>query len=132
MWQEYLTQNPIRQAKLAQKVSLISPAAVYAQATAILAETDLPSHLRFLDQVKRYRSELIQYLRDQNAFASEAWYNPEAGEKINKDGIPLFRERPESLSASIKRAIFDILILVLLNVVFFFLTYLSFLRYDVR
>lgn len=132
MWQEYLTQNPIRQAKLAQKVSLISPAAVYAQATAVLAETDLDSHLRFLDQVKQYRSELIQYFRDQNAFASEAWYNPEAFKKIDKEGIPIFRERPESLSSSIRRATFDISILVLLNVIFFLLTYLSFLKYDVR
>jgi len=132
MWQEYLTQNPVRRAKLAQNIARISPAAAYAQATAILAETDLSSHLRFLDQAKQYRRELIQYLRDQNAFASEAWYNPEAGEKINKEGIPLFRERPETLSSSIRRATFDILILVLLNVAFFLLTYLSFLRYDVR
>ncbi|MFQ6042109.1 MAG: ABC transporter permease subunit, partial [Candidatus Poribacteria bacterium] len=132
MWQEYLTQNPIRQAKLAQDVARISPAAAYTHATAILAETDLDSHLRFLDQAKQYRSELIQYLRDQNAFASEAWYNPEAVKKINTKGIPLFRERPESLSSSIRRATFDILILALLNVAFFLLTYLSFLRYDVR
>jgi len=132
MWQEYLTQNPIRQAKLAQNIARISPASAYNHATAILAETDLDSHLRFLDQAKRYRYELIQYLRDQNAFASEAWYNPKAGEKINKEGIPLFRERPESLSSSIRRATFDVLILVLLNVVFFLLTYLSFLKYDVR
>jgi hypothetical protein len=131
MWQEYLTQNPIRQAKLAQKVFLISPAGAYAQATAILAETDLSSHLRFLGQAKRYRRELIQYLRDQNAFASEAWYNPEAGKKVDKESIPIFRERPESLSSSIRRATFDISILVLLNVIFFLLTYLSFLKYDV-
>jgi ABC-type transport system involved in multi-copper enzyme maturation permease subunit len=132
MWQEYLTKNPIRQAKLAQNIACISPASAYAHATAILAETDLDSHLRFLDQAKQFRNELIQYLRDQNAFASEAWYNVEAGEKINKEGIPLFREHPESLSSSIRRATFDILILVLLNVAFFLLTYLSFLKYDVR
>ncbi len=132
MWQEYLTQNPIRQAKLARNIARISPASAYAQATAILAETDLDSHLRFLDQAKQYRGELIQYLRDQNAFASEEWYNPEAGKKINKDGIPLFRERPETLSSSIRRATFDMSILVLLNVAFFLLTYLSFLKYDVR
>jgi ABC-type transport system involved in multi-copper enzyme maturation permease subunit len=132
MWQEYLTQNPIRQAKLAQNIARISPAAAYAHATAILAETDLDSHLRFLDQAKQYRNELIQYLRDQHAFASEAWYNVEAGKKINKEEIPLFREHPEPLSSSIRRATFDILILVLLNVFFFLLTYLSFLRYDVR
>lgn len=132
IWQEYLTQNPIRQAKLARNVGRISPAVAYACATEILAETDLESHLRFLQQARQYRRELIQYLRDQKAFGSEEWYKREAGEKINKEGIPLFGERPEPLSSSIRRASFDMVILVLLNVVFFLSTYLSFMRYDVR
>ena len=70
---EYLIQNPIRQAKLTQQISSFSPAAVYWHATAILTGTDLDSHLRFLDEVRQYRYELIRYLRDQNAFESEAW-----------------------------------------------------------
>jgi ABC-type transport system involved in multi-copper enzyme maturation permease subunit len=132
MWQGYLTENPIRQAKLARNIARISPAAAYASATEILAETDLESHLRFLQQAKQYRKNLIQYLRDQKAFESAAWYSKEAGEKIVKEGIPLFHETPEPLSSSAGRATFDILILVLLNVVFFLSTYLSFLRYSVR
>jgi ABC-type transport system involved in multi-copper enzyme maturation permease subunit len=132
MWQEYLTQNPIRQAKLARNVARISPAAAYACATEILAETDLDSHFRFLRQAREYRNELTQYLRDQNAFGSEAWYDREAGKRINTEGIPLFSDRPEPLLSSIGRATFDVLILILLNVAFFLLTYLSFLRYDVR
>ena len=98
----------------------------------VLAETDLESHLRFLDGAKQYRRELIEYLRDQKAFESPAWYDPEAGKKINKEAIPLFRERTEPLSSNIRRATVDIGMLVLLNVVFFLFTYLSFLRYDVR
>lgn len=132
IWQEYLTENPVRQAKLAQNIARISPAGTYSHVTAIIAGTDLENHLRFLNQARQYRRELIRYLRNQNAFASKAWYNPEAGKKIDIEGIPLFRERPESLSSSLRRASFDILILALLNVVFFLLTYLSFLRYDVR
>ena len=129
---EYLNRYPIRQARLTRKIACISPAAAYADATAILAETDLDSHLRFLEQAKGYRNELLQYLRDQKAFESEAWYNVEAAQKINKEAIPRFRERPEPLSSSLNRAMGDIVILVLLNVAFFLLTYLSFLRYDVR
>lgn len=132
MWQEYLSQNPMRQAKVARDVARVSPAGAYAHATAILAETDLDSHFRFLHQARKYRKELIQYLRDQNAFGSEVWYKREAGKKMAKEGIPLFRESSESLSSSMERAIPDILILVLLNVVFFLLSYLSFLRYNVK
>ena len=128
---EYLIQNPIRQAKLTQQISSFSPAAVYWHATAILAGTDLDSHLRFLDEARQYRRELIRYLRDQNAFESEAWYNPEAFTKIGGEDIPLFRERPESLSAILSRMSFNVGVLILLNVVFFLLTYLLFLRSDV-
>lgn len=132
IWQEYLAEYPIRQAKLAHNITRISPASAYASATSILAETDLDSYFRFLQQAKQYRDELIQYLHDQKAFGSEAWYNETAGKKIDTKGIPLFHERPESLSSGIKRASFDISILVLLNVVFFLLTHLLFLRYKVR
>ena len=128
---EYLIQNPIRQAKLTQQISSFSPAAVYWHATAILTGTDLDSHLRFLDEARQYRRELIRYLRDQNAFESEAWYNPEAFKKIDARDIPLFREHPESLSAILSRMSFNVGVLILLNVVFFLLTYLLFLRSDV-
>ena len=129
---EYLIQNPIRQAKLTQQISSFSPAAVYWHATAILAGTDLDSHFRFLDGARQYRRELIRYLRDQNAFASEAWYNPEAFKKIGAKDIPRFREDLESLSVILSRMSFNVGVLILLNVVFFLLTYLLFLRSDVR
>lgn len=132
MWQEYLNQNPIRQAKLAETVSRISPAVSYAHATAILAETDLDSHFRFLQQARQYREELVRHLRSQNAFGSGVWYNPEAGERIVKGSLPVFRERPASLLSSIGGATLDVLVLVLLNVAFFLLTYVFFLRYNVK
>ena len=128
---EFLIQNPIRQAKLTQQISSFSPAAVYWHATAILSGTDLDSHLRFLDEARQYRRELIRYLRDQNAFESEAWYNPEAFKKIDAMDIPLFREHPEPLSAILSRMSFHVGVLILLNVVFFLFTYLLFLRSDV-
>ena len=128
---EFLIQNPIRQAKLAQQISSFSPASVYWHATAILTETDLGSHLRFLDEVRQYRYELIRFLRDQNAFESEAWYNPEAFKKIDTGDIPLFREHPEPLSVILSRMSFNVGVLILLNVVFFLLTYLLFLRSDI-
>ena len=128
---EYLIQDPIRQAKLTQQISSFSPAAVYWHTTAILAGTDLDSHLKFMEGARQYRLELIRYLRNRNAFASEAWYNPEAFTKIGGEDIPLFRERTQSLSASLSRMSLNVGVLMLLNVVFFLLTFLLFLRSDV-
>jgi ABC-type transport system involved in multi-copper enzyme maturation permease subunit len=132
MWQEYLENNPIRQARLVENVSLVSPASMFAKATEIIAGTDLNSHLRFLEQARQYRRDIIQYLRDQDAFSSPEWYEKEAGKKIVGESIPIFEERPESLSSSLKRAATYILMLLFLNVVLFLLTYALFMRYKVK
>ncbi len=48
------------------------------------------------------------------------------------DGIPVFRYQPEPLPESIKRALLDLLILFLENIIFFLAVYASFMRQDVR
>jgi ABC-type transport system involved in multi-copper enzyme maturation permease subunit len=131
IWQDYLTNNPIRQALLVRNIARVSPAAAYDNATAVLSETDLDSHLRFIAQAKDYRRQIIQYLRDKKAFSSPKWYTTSEG-KADASGIPIFHERREPLSDSLKRATVDILILALMNVVFFLGAYMAFLRYDVR
>ena len=132
IWQEYLEQNPIRQAKLSQNVSLASPACMFTRATEIIAGTDLESHFRFLEQARRYRQELIQHLRDQKAFGSATWYERKAGEKIVMEAIPVFKETPESLSFSFKKAMPYIIMLLLLNIILFLSTYALFMRYNVK
>ena len=52
------------------------------------------------------------------------WYNPEQ--------VPRFQVFSESLADSFDAASFDLLLLVLFNVVFFMAAYASFLRYDVQ
>jgi hypothetical protein len=47
-------------------------------------------------------------------------------------GIPIFRYQPESPSESIKRAFSDLLILFMLNIIFFLAAYASFMRQDVK
>lgn len=131
IWQNYLRKNPIRQALLVRNIARVSPAAVYDNATAILSETDLDSHLRFIAQAKNYRQQIIQYLRDKEAFSSPKWYTTSKG-KVDASDIPIFRERREPLSDSLNRALVDILILALMNVAFFMGAYLAFLKYDVR
>jgi hypothetical protein len=131
IWQAYVTKNPIRQALLVRNLARVSPAAAYDNATSVLAETDLDSHFRFIAQAKDYRRQIIQYLRDKKAFSSTKWYTTFEG-KADASDIPIFRERREPLSDSLNRALADILILALMNVVFLMGAYLAFLNYDVR
>lgn len=130
VFKDYLQRNPIRQAKLARAVSRISPAAAYYEVLSVLAGTDLGAHERFLKQAREYRQSLIRYLREQQAFSSPQWFTVEQGE-ADLTGMPHFKERPETVGESLRRAMPDILILLILNVVFFMAAFVSFLRYDV-
>ena len=134
IWQihkEYLDKNPNRQSLLALNISRISPAAVYYNTAAILAETDLGSFWRFMEQARQYRREWVEYLRDKKIFSSRRWFTTEFEEPIDLSRIPRFKEQSEGIGGSLQRASLDIMILAVLNILFFMGAFISFLRYDV-
>jgi hypothetical protein len=133
VWQirkAYLDENPNRQSLLAFNISRISPTAVYYNATAILAETDLGNFSEFMEQSRQYRREWVDYLREEKIFSSRRWFTTESEEPFDLSRIPRFKERSESIGSSLQRALPDIMILTLLNILFFMGAFLSFLRYD--
>ena len=127
----YLDRNPNRQSLLALNISRISPAAVYYNAAAILAETDLGSFWRFMEQTRQYRREWIDYLRDEKIFSSRRWFTTEFDDSIDLSRILRFNEQSEGIGNSLQRASFDIMILAVLNMLFFMGAFISFLRYDI-
>ncbi|MDE0554028.1 MAG: ABC transporter permease subunit [Candidatus Poribacteria bacterium] len=134
IWQirkEYLDKNPNRQSLLALNISRISPAVVYYNAAAILAATDIGSFWRFMEQTRQYRREWLDYLRDEEIFSSRRWFTTEFEESFDLRKIPRFKEQSEDIGNSLQRAGLDIMILAVLNVLFFMGAFISFLRYDV-
>ena len=134
IWQirkTYLDKNPNRQSLLALNISRISPAAVYYNAAAILAETDLGSFWQFMEQTRQYRREWLDYIRDEKIFSSRRWFTTEFEEPFDLSKIPRFKEQSEDIGSSLQRATLDIMILAVLNVLFFMGAFISFLRYDV-
>ena len=133
VWQirkAYLDENPNRQSLLALNISRISPTAVYYNAAAILAETDLGNFWQFMEQTRQYRREWVDYLRDEKIFSSRRWFTTESEEPFDLSRIPKFKEQRESISSSLQRALPDIMILTVLNILFFMGAFVSFLRYD--
>ena len=134
IWQirkAYLDRNPNRQSLLALNISRISPAAVYYNAAAIFAETDLGSFWRFMEQTRQYRREWVDYLRDEKIFSSRRWFTTEFEDPIDLSRIPRFNGQGEDIGNSLQRASLDIMILAVLNMLFFMGAFISFLRYDV-
>jgi len=128
----YLDENPNRQSLLALNISRISPAAVYYNTAAILAETDLGSFYQFMEQTRQYRREWVEYLRDEEIFSSRRWFTEEGVQgDLDLSGMPRFKEQSEGIGGSLQRSGLDIMILAVLNILFFMGAFISFLRYDV-
>ena len=124
-----------RKERLTMHILRLSPAAVYDNASAILAGTDLGSVREFMDQVREYRRSFIQYLNNQEAFSSAHWFYYGTWEEENRpdlSGVPIFHQRAESITSSLGRGAVDILLLIILNVVFFILSHTLFVRQEVK
>ena len=105
IWQirkAYLDENPNRQSLLALNISRISPASVYYNAAAILAETDLGSFWQFMEQTRHYRREWVEYLRDEKIFSSRRWFTTESEEpfRLSAESLDLRNRAKASAVAS--------------------------------
>jgi ABC-type transport system involved in multi-copper enzyme maturation permease subunit len=69
-----------RQRKVAETIALISPSETFRLICGALSRTDVDSHYRFMDRVRRYREELIGYFEDKKIFSSYLYFTPQPPE----------------------------------------------------
>lgn len=132
------------QTALANSLSRISPVSLYENIMSVLAGTDIASFRQFVDAVKPYRNDIIEYMRSRtDNFSSPIFWTPCTKEEIETrpkgDNAPPLdlRDLPRftykaDLVGSLRRAIPDLAFLIFGNVLFFAMTFVAFLRYDVR
>ncbi len=151
-----------RQVTLSDNMSRISPSWAYYNAMSILAGTDSNSYKRFMEQARQYRNQLIDYTATQRGFSTMSFFttmkmdetltyqqlmqieSEQGSGAINRikasyrdkaptlRDIPVFHYKWESLAESVRRAAPDLLIIFLLNIVFFLALYASFMRQEVK
>lgn len=151
-----------RQRTLSDNVSRISPAWVYYNATSILAGTDSDAYMRFMEQTRRYRQQLIEYTEERRGFSTLSFFTTmkmeetltydqlvlmqesRGTEAVNRlkthywdeapilKGIPVFHYHQEPIAESIVRAFPDLLILFILSLIFLLAAHASFLRRDMK
>jgi hypothetical protein len=134
----------LAQAYAGRDFACLSPAVIYQRASEAIAGTGIHRCVDLYGQVKRYYYGLRQYLLAQDAedpnslhllfdldFAVERW-RTFSKKPADFSTVPKFEERDYGLSESLRLAAWDIGVLLLLNLLFFAASFVSFLRYDVR
>jgi len=116
----------IQQVKVAQNVTRISPTAAYNYACEAIAGTGPMDFRNFRRQVDIYLEQLRQFVANRDDEQSSL------RRPVTFEDVPKFREQKPHISEVINSALWDLLIIGLLSVIFFMAAYVSFIRYDIR
>ena len=107
-----------------------SPVGMYDAATQAWAGTDLHGLRDFFEAARRHRRTLIDYYYDKNAFGSQQWFSADKG-AVDWDSLPQFSFQRVDVATNAKRALPDICILVMLNIILFVIIFLIFIKSEV-
>jgi len=132
------------QTRLANNISRSSPVCLYENVMSALAGTDMASFQHFIDAVKSYRKDIVEYMRSRtNNFSLPIFFTPCTEEEMKTrptgdtatplelSDLPRFSYKADMV-ATLRRIIPDLAFLMLGNVLFFALAFAAFLGYDVR
>ncbi len=129
----------VQQVEKGRRWTRVSPAAVYQYAVVSLADVGIPRFLNFRNQVKNYREQLMDFVKNKDALDPESphWINPFDGilfstNPVNYAEIPKFDYKPRNIAELLRESLMDILLLIIVNLTLFTLSVVSFLRFDVR
>jgi hypothetical protein len=136
--EEYINQI-IEQVKFGRNVTKISPSVIYQSASEATIGTGVSRFGNLYGQLKIYKDILKSFIIDTDKRDSESRHLLAEGHPIllsqrpvDYNSIPRFSELDIPIRGALKRALWDIGALILLNLMLFMAVYVSFLRCDVR
>lgn len=117
---------------VAMWIKLASPAFVFDRVSATLAGTGALTYRRFRNELLDYRQQISQWLRDENAYDSPQFFDADAG-PINVGTLPRFdASRALRWQQDVEGALSWMSGLAIAVVLFFLLSFFSFIRFDIR
>ena len=108
----------------------VSPVGMYDAATQAWAGTDLFGLRDFYEATRKYRRTVIDYLYDINAFEDRRWFSADKG-STNWENFPQFSFQRSGVHINAKRALPDLLLLLMMNLILFMVIFLVFQRSEV-
>ena len=124
------------QVAFTQQITRISPAAIYKYAVESLAGTGFARHKRFVQQVRRYRQQFVNFIQLEDRADNESHHVYLVKEGLSQkpvafNSIPKFSEKL-TLGITFKGAFLDLMLLVSLALLLFMAAVLGFLRSDIK
>ncbi len=120
----------IQPANLGRRLLKFSPVGLYDAATEAWAGTDLNGIQDFFNAVRRYRRTVLDYFDDEKIFESRQWFAADKG-TADWDALPRFSFQRSGIDINAKRALPDLFLLLMINVVLFVIIFLIFIRSEV-
>nr|AAW84304.1 hypothetical protein [uncultured Poribacteria bacterium 64K2] len=120
----------IQPANLGRMLLKFSPIGLYDAATEAWAGTDLEGIQDFFNAVQRYRRAVLDYFDDEKIFESRQWFAADKG-TADWDALPRFAFQRSGIDINTKRALPDLFLLLMINVVLFVIIFLIFIRSEV-
>ena len=117
-------------AKLEQRLLKFSPVGLYDAATEACTGTDLNGIQDFFTAIQRHHQSVMDYYHDNKVFESRLWIVGEEGD-IDWNQMPQFTFQRSGIGINAKRALLDLSLLVMLNLVLFTIIFLIFVRSEV-
>ena len=125
-----LDSTSLREAIRHERLMKLSPASLYTFATAAWAGTDLEGMFDFVQAVQSYRRTVIDYFHDKDAFGSRQWFASDKG-AVDWWDLPQFRFKQTDVWENVTRALPGLLLLLLINLALFTVTFLFFIKIEV-
>jgi len=136
--------NLFEQTRLADNLSRISPISLYGNVMSALAGTDMAGFQHFINTVKPYRNDIVEYMRSRtNNFSLAIFFTPCTEEEIETrpksdtaaplelSDLPRFTYSSDIVGTLLRIAP-DLAFLILGNILFFAVAFAAFAGYDVR
>ncbi|RKU12691.1 hypothetical protein C6503_16880 [Candidatus Poribacteria bacterium] len=125
-----LDSTSLRESIWHERLMKLSPASLYTFTTSAWVGTDLEGMFDFVQAVQGYRRTVIDYFHDKGAFGSRQWFASDKG-TVDWWDLPQFRFKRTSVWENATRAVPGLLLLLLINLALFTVTFLFFIKIEV-
>ena len=125
-----LDSTSLRQSIRHERLMKLSPASLYTFTAAAWAGTDLDGMFDFVQDVQGYRRTIVDYFHDKDAFGSRKWFASDRG-AVDWWDLPQFHFDRTDVWENATRALPGLLLLLLINLALFTVTFSFFIKIEV-